>query len=136
MSSSPSLLSLIDTSDKFFTVRNQLLNKLTYQQTTNTNNKFAVIINTNRPTHVTIKNIWKTSQEQFQERLIIHAPYENRLRSLRKALHQLWSTIFANTNINQTKLIVGTSHRQNLKLELVRTCPHLSQITLIKPNRQ
>ncbi len=72
----------------------------------------------------------------FHDRLIICVPYENRLRSFRKDIHQLWSTIFNNANVLQKKLIVDTTIRRNIKLELVRTCPHSSQITLPKQNRR
>src|SRR5205085_547469 len=88
----------------------------------------------NRPTHVTIKKIYKQPQNPVENRLLIHTSYENRLRSIRKDIRQLWSRTFNNTNVIETKLIIGTSHRQNAKLELVRTCPHLSLITLPKNN--
>ncbi len=102
-----SLLSIIDTSDKFFALRNHLLNIFNTQQTKPKNNKIEVVIDAHHPTHITVKKVWKQTESLSQSRLIIHLPYENRLRSFRKDIHQLWST-----------------------------CPPLSQITLPKLNHR
>ena len=128
----PSLLSLIDTPDKFVALRTQLLNQLSTPLRTTANNKVTVIIDRNCPTHVTVKRIWKQTEPSSESRLILHVPYEKRLRNVRKDIHQLWSNIFNNTNVLQTQLIIGTTPKPNIKLELVRTCPSLSKITLPK----
>jgi hypothetical protein len=58
----------------------------------------------------TLKKTPKSSKIPFENRLIIHTPYENRFRSIRKDMDQLWMTIFKNTNVLETKLIIGTTH--------------------------
>jgi hypothetical protein len=55
ISSSSALLSTIDTSYKFFDLRNRLLNKLITQKTHDANNHPGIVIDKNRPTHVTVK---------------------------------------------------------------------------------
>lgn len=128
--------SLIHTPEHFCTLRNLLLNRLNAPSTTTSSNKMTVIIDANRPTHVLVKQIWKDTPSTVQNRLILHVPYENRNISLRKNIHQLWSTQFKNTNIAQTRLILGTTTRRKNKLELVRTCPTLSKITIPKLNQR
>ena len=72
------------------------------------------------------------SKVQIENRLMIHGTYENRLKTIRKDIYQSWYTTFENTNVMETKLIIGTRHRRNVKLELVRTAPDLPLITLAK----
>jgi hypothetical protein len=43
--------------------------------------------------------------------------HENRIKYVRKDIHQVWSTIFNNTSIIGTKLILAAIHRYNAKLE-------------------
>ena len=74
--------------------------------------------------------VWPELNLQQPPSLIAHLPYEKRLHFIRRHLYELWSTTFQNTNVTQTKLILATSIRRGIKLELAHTCPPLSKITL------
>jgi hypothetical protein len=73
----------------------------------------TILIDRNHPIHVLITKILKHTQTSL----------ENRLRSIKKYIHQLWSTIFNTTNAIETKLIIGITHRKKYQ---IRTCSHLS----------
>ena len=122
----------IDTAEQFFALRNRLMNQLNLQKTNNARTNASVIIDKIHPTHGAIKKIFEKSQNSIENRLIIHTTYENRLKTIRKDIHQLWYTTFENTNVMETKLIIGTQQRRNVKLELVQTSPDLPLITLPK----
>ena len=134
-SSPTSLLSCLDTTNQFFALRNELLYQNTRQQRQINKSVTTVILPDEQPTHVKVKKIWQSAPTSLQDDLIIHAPYENRLRSIRPDIRQLWSTLFTSTNVLMTKLIIGTRQRRNVRFELVRTCSSLSRITLPQSRR-
>ena len=130
------LLPIISKSDQFFVLRNHLLRKLNPPTNNTIKNRFAITRNQERPTFISVNKVWPKSNPQLSVPLIIHAPYENRLRLFRRQLHQLWSSIFQNTNVEQTKLIIGMTTRRNIRGELIQACPPLSKITLPKKTRR
>ena len=107
-----------------------------HQQSEKISAKIVLSRDQNRATHVSVKRVWPEINLQQPLPLIAHLPYENRLQFIRKHLYELWSNIFHNTNVQQTKLIIGTTIRRNMKLELARTCPPLSKIKLPRTTRQ
>ncbi|CAM4937784.1 unnamed protein product [Rotaria socialis] len=50
--------------------------------------------------------------------LIIHHKHEKRLRNTRRQIHELWNSVFHETEVIDTALMVGTYLNQNLKQEL------------------
>ena len=137
-STTPSLLPCINTPNQFFTLRNQLLHKNTTRQRQVNKSLTTVIIDNDHPKNVKVKQIWQSAPTSLQDNLIIHAPYENRLRLIRSGIRTLWSTLFAETNVLMTKLIIGTAQRRNARSELVKTCPplFLLRLTPTNPPRQ
>ena len=129
------LLPIINRSDQFFALRNYLIRNSNTHTTNNSRIRFEVTRDPNRPTFISVTKVWPQNDPQLPLPLIIHLPYENRLRLFRKYLHQLWSSIFQNTHVRQTKLITGTNIRRNIKRELAVACPPLSKIKLPKLNR-
>jgi hypothetical protein len=45
--------------------------------------------------------------------LIIHYTHEERFRTSKKDIHQLWHHIFADTRVTDTKLIIGNRNLRN-----------------------
>lgn len=88
---------------QFFLFCQHLLQNIETSTTRNTSTKIAVNRDQNRPTHISIKRVWQEINLQQSISLIAHVPYENRLRFIRKHLHELWSDTFQNTNVLQTK---------------------------------
>lgn len=68
-----------------------------------------------------------TNDEQYPTKwdrcLIIHYNHEQRLSKMKKTIHQLWDTLFINTSIHETRLIVGSRNNRNAKRELIHTRP-------------
>ncbi|CAF1625950.1 unnamed protein product [Adineta ricciae] len=62
---------------------------------------------------------------KWDNNLIIHYTYENRLAHYKKDIHQIRNDLFRQTAVTQTRLIVGTRNNPNLAKRLVyqRTCP-------------
>ncbi|CAF3721860.1 unnamed protein product [Rotaria socialis] len=50
--------------------------------------------------------------------LIIHHRHEKRLRNTRRQIHELWNSVFHETEVIDIALMVGTYLNQNLKQEL------------------
>ncbi|CAF4936980.1 unnamed protein product [Rotaria socialis] len=50
--------------------------------------------------------------------LIIHHRHEKRLRNTRQQIHELWNSVFHETEVIDTALMVGTYLNQNLKQEM------------------
>ncbi len=57
--------------------------------------------------------------------LIIHYTHEERFGTSKKDIHQLWHHIFANTSVNDTKLIIGNRNSRNAIKVLVHRQPEI-----------
>ncbi len=66
-------------------------------------------------------NIELTSFHYF----IIHYTHEERFRTSKKDIHQLWHHIFADTPVIVTKLIIGNRNSHNATKVLVRRQPQI-----------
>lgn len=58
--------------------------------------------------------------KNFENTLFIHHTHENRLRSMKRGLHQIHKTIFDQSQTKNVKMIVGNSNRRNTAHELIR----------------
>jgi hypothetical protein len=57
--------------------------------------------------------------------LIIHYMHEERFRTSKKGIHQIWHHIFADTPVIDTKLIIGNRNSRNAIKVLVRRQPQI-----------
>ena len=60
-----------------------------------------------------------TSDDQFY----VHFTHEQRLRTLKKDMHQVYDNVFQNTPAMYSRMIVGTRNRRDMKNELIRKRP-------------
>lgn len=121
---------MIDDDNQYTASRSELLEKptnLEYQVLS----RIARIDDPHQPTLLTKNN---TSDRT----LMIHYHHEQRFATFRKDVHRLWTTIFENTPINDSRLIVGHRNNRNTKRELIHLRPHaymsLSITKLISSN--
>ena len=66
-----------------------------------------------------------------QDRLILHYTYEQRLESYKRDFHHVWQSIFTNTPVMDTRVIIGHRNSRNLQRELVHKRPHPSLLGTI-----
>jgi hypothetical protein len=71
-----------------------------------------------------------TQKSKWTNKVILHYKHEARLETYKNDIHQLWSHIFNNTPVINTKLIIRNKNNVNTKKTLVRRCP------IIKPHPQ
>ena len=67
----------------------------------------------------------------WQDRLIFHYTYEQRLESYKCDFHQVWNSISEDTPVMDTRVIIGHRDSRNLQGELVRKRPHPSLLGTI-----
>jgi hypothetical protein len=60
---------------------------------------------------------------EFQNKLIIHYTHEARFNTCKHDMHRIFQETFGNTQIIETKLIVGNRNRINTMRELIRKRP-------------
>ena len=65
-------------------------------------------------------------KKKRDRRLIIHYYYERRFVTLPRDIHQLWTDLFKNTSVNDSRLIVGHKNNRNTKRELIHIRPRPS----------
>ncbi|CAF3415897.1 unnamed protein product [Rotaria socialis] len=60
---------------------------------------------------------------KLQNKLIIHYTHEKRFNTRKRDLHRIFQETFANTQIIETKLIVGNRNQKSTMKEMIRKCP-------------
>ena len=58
-------------------------------------------------------------QNKFDKNLILHYMYETRLQNNKKDIHKLWNQTFEQTQVFDTRLIIGNRNNRNLTKEIV-----------------
>ncbi|CAF3301814.1 unnamed protein product [Rotaria socialis] len=112
------ILPMLNNCDEFGYLRHQLL---TTSKAT-TADKVIRISTTNQTPYKNMQNqlLQPTDNNELikGKSLIIHHRHEKRLRNTRRQIHELWNSVFHETEVIDTALIVGTYLNQNLKHEL------------------
>ncbi|CAF3287567.1 unnamed protein product [Rotaria socialis] len=65
----------------------------------------------------------KKKPNEFENKLIIHYTHEKRFNTRKRDLHRIFQETFANTQIIETKLIVGNRNQKSTMRELIRKRP-------------
>ena len=63
-------------------------------------------------------------QNKFDKNLIIHYTYETRLQNNKKDIHKLWNQTFEQTQVLDTRRIIGNRNNRNLTKEIVHRREH------------
>ncbi|CAM4978708.1 unnamed protein product [Rotaria socialis] len=72
---------------------------------------------------------------KLQNKLIIHYTHEKRFNTRKRDLHRIFQETFANTQIIETKLIVGNRNQKSTMKEMIRKCPRQAILkNKAKPN--
>ncbi|CAF1524082.1 unnamed protein product, partial [Rotaria magnacalcarata] len=112
------ILPMLNNCDEFGYLRHQLL---TTSKAT-TANKVIRISTTNQTPYKNMQNqlLQPTDNNELikGKSLIIHHRHEKRLRNTRRQIHELWNSVFHETEVIDTALMVGTYLNQNSKQEL------------------
>jgi len=120
-----STLLLFETENNFQFVRGYLLNRTTVTEQQIASRIAKTIDSINHDTaNDPLVRIHGKRQSKSLHNLIIHYVHEARLTSYKKAIHELWDQIFQQTEVSNTKLIVGNRNSPNTTRTLVRLCPH------------
>ncbi|CAF4926550.1 unnamed protein product [Rotaria socialis] len=112
------ILPMLNNCDEFGYLRHQLL---TTSKATRAD-KVIRISTTNQTPYKNMQNqlLQPTDNNELikGKSLIIHHRHEKRLRNTRRQIHELWNSVFHETEVIDTALMVGTYLNQNLKHEL------------------
>ncbi|CAF4939680.1 unnamed protein product, partial [Rotaria socialis] len=126
--SSRSFLPFIDNEDQFLHMRIALSGQPSRQQSqvemriaSLTTNNEHLIEELEKKQEVPIQE--KKKPNEFQNKLIIHYTHEKRFNTRKRDLHRIFQETFANTQIIETKLIVGNRNQKSTMKELIRKCP-------------
>jgi hypothetical protein len=68
----------------------------------------------------------KKTNEKFENTLLIHHPYENCFRQVKRDLHEVHKDIFSQSAAINIKMIVGNRNRRNAAHDLIRKRPKQS----------
>ncbi|CAF4846797.1 unnamed protein product [Rotaria socialis] len=135
--SKSSMIPFIGNENQFLVMRNTLLPKLTVKEREIQHRIAAVPFNDetdNRNTKektARITTISKTNKpNKFTNTLFLHYTHEQRLHTLKRDIHKIYSEIFHDTIATDIRLIVGHRNHRNTRHELVQKRPHP---TMLKP---
>ncbi|CAM4912770.1 unnamed protein product [Rotaria socialis] len=126
--SSRSFLPFLDNEDQFLHMRIALSGQPRRQQSqvemrieTLTTNNEHLIEELDKKQEFTIQE--KKKPNEFENKLIIHYTHEKRFNTRKRDLHRIFQETFANTQIIETKLIVGNRNQKSTMRELIRKRP-------------
>ncbi|CAF1255732.1 unnamed protein product [Adineta ricciae] len=116
---------------EFFLMHNKLLDQPTARQSQVAQSAARADLHTYQmnDTNIQTKKIFQPTEYQQNNkasRLIIHYVHEKRFHSFKRDMHQVYDSIFQNTPVADTKMIVGNRNRRDAKHELIRKRPKRS----------
>ncbi|CAF2080634.1 unnamed protein product, partial [Rotaria magnacalcarata] len=135
--SKSSMLRFIANENQFLVMRNTLLPKLTVKER-ETQHRIAAVPfheeidhrNTEEKTARITTILKRKKPNKFTKTLFLHYTHEQRLHTLKRAIHKIFSEIFHDTIATDLRLIVGHRNHRNTGHELVQKRPHP---TMLKP---
>ncbi|CAF2090823.1 unnamed protein product [Rotaria magnacalcarata] len=123
--SSLEFLSFLDNERHFLQMRIALSGQPSRQQSqvkmrsaTLTTDNYHLIEESHKKQEFTIQE--NTKPNEFQNKLIIHYTHEDRFNKCKRDMHCIFQEIFSNTQIIETKLIVGNRKQKSTMRELIR----------------
>ncbi|CAF4674735.1 unnamed protein product, partial [Rotaria socialis] len=135
--SKSSMLPFITNENEFLVMRNTLLPKLNVKERETQHRIAAVPFNEETDNHNTeektarIPTILKQKKpNKFKQAFFLHYTHEQRLHTLKRDIHKLYSEIFHDTIATDLRLILGHRNHRNTRHELVQKRPHQ---TMLKP---
>jgi hypothetical protein len=129
------LLPIIATEQHYNFIRDHLLHKPTI-----TENQIASRISkTIEPTAVnemqnSLLQVLEPSGPKLNSKLILHYKHEARLARYKTDFHDLWTSIFKQTEVLNTKVIIGNKIHPNIAKTLVRKRPQYKSASTILQN--
>lgn len=83
-----------------------------------------------------IDNIQTNARDQSNKKLhntlFLHYTHEQRLDSIKRDIHNIYSEVFQGTTALDIRLIIGHRNSRNIQLELVQTRPYSTFVKLKK----
>ncbi|CAF2871398.1 unnamed protein product [Rotaria sp. Silwood2] len=137
ISSTLSLLPLIDNEEDFFVLRKKLLTQPSIPQVLVIKSVASIdtMIN-NKIMEDDGKIKRKEKDYKFNRQIIIHCTHEARFEGLQRHIHEIHDDFFKNTDYGDIRLIVGHRNNPNLEFELARKRPHSSILKNLTPTKK
>jgi hypothetical protein len=129
LSTTSTILSLIDNEEQFQSLRKKLLEEPTIQQILVDKSAATVdhiIHHQQQDQNTNEEAMNKEKCNQFKNKIFIHCVHESRLRGLAREIHEIHDSFFKNTIYQEIRLIVGHRNNPNLEFELTRKRPSTS----------
>jgi len=129
ISSSSSILPLLDNEQQFFILRQTLLTQPSIKQAIVTKSADTVDIITrienNRPTTIPIMEtiVKRKNNHKFENNIFIHCVHEARLEGLQRHIHEIHDSFFKNTDYGNIRLVVSHRNNPNMDFELSHKRP-------------
>lgn len=116
--------SLIDDEKQFFKLRAKLLAEPTNRQSQAASDAVSADKdNDQSDAQIKQQETTKTSGKNYGDKFFMHYTHEQRFKTLKREIHQVYDNAFQNTPAMYTRMIVGTRNRRDMKNELIRKRP-------------
>lgn len=127
----------IDNKNDFQSTLSNLLNQGTSAESQSESriSKINESISNNAIKHV-LPQTKKSDTSKWKDNLIIHHIYESRLAPYKKEIHRIWKSLFSNSSVMNTRLIIGNRNNQNATRILAHRNPHYKSKKASNPNYQ
>ena len=116
--------SFIGDDKQFIKLRAKLLAEPTNRQSQVASNA-ASADKENDPSDAQIKQqeITKTNGKNYGDKFFVHYTHEQRFKTLKQEIHQVYDAAFQKTPAMYTRLIIGTRNHRDMRNELIRKRP-------------
>ena len=125
---STSIIPMIHNENEFLFLRRQLLDQPTIHEHKRAT-RLAQQFDYNK-SYLNLPPLVEAKLLKRQERansIFLHYTHEKRFSHYKRTIHQLWNDTFHNTDVQTTKLLVGSRNNPNLCKEFVRRNPFPKQ---------
>lgn len=121
----PPLLPFIHNDTDLHQLGLKLLAEPTFKQSQTTKNEIA-------NNHMEAES----DDEHRITKFFVHHMHEQRFKSLKSEMHQVYNDAFENTSAMYTRMIMGTRNRRDMKNELIRKRPKHTLLQNTKTKRE
>jgi hypothetical protein len=75
-------------------------------------------------------NQYDQSNKKFEKTIFLHYTHEQRLDSLKRDIHKIYSEVFQGTEASDVRLVIGHRNSRNTQSELIQKRPHAAFVKL------
>lgn len=121
-----SILPLINNTEDFSILRQQLLAQPTIKQIVVNKSAASIDLRSNNADFLQDNPITRDKKNKFENNIFIHCTHEGRLKGLKRSIHEIHDEFFKTTNYADIRLIVGHQNNPNIEFELAQKRPNSS----------